>query len=213
MTDTNQGALEQRIETLEKELTEIKDREAIREVIHRYCHAVDRCDLEELKGCYHADGYDDHGFFAGNAHEFADYVIPVLEQIDSSCHSISNTRIKIKGNQAACGSYWSVIHRLRHEAGFADFWHQGRYLDVFEKRGGEWKILHRVIVGDFDRWIETIDLRAQMEDSPNATLAGCRGDKDPGNLWFDLTQHRPDRTAMEDLWGVFHALSDATRPN
>ena len=63
-------ALEQRLAALEAEVQERKEREAIREVIHRYCQAVDRCDLEMLKSCYWEDGYDDHGFFAGNAHEF-----------------------------------------------------------------------------------------------------------------------------------------------
>jgi len=71
-------ALEQRLAVLETEVKELKDREAIREVIHRYCQAVDRCDLEMLKSCYWEDGYDDHGFFAGNAHKFAEYVIPCL---------------------------------------------------------------------------------------------------------------------------------------
>ena len=205
------SALLDRIEQLEKEMTELRDREAIRDVIHRYCHAVDRCDLEELKGCYHPDGYDDHGFYAGNAHEFAAYVIPVLEQVDSSMHSITNTRIKIDGTKAACASQWSVIHRLKHEAGFADFWHQGRYLDIFEKRDEEWKILHRVVVGDFDRWIETLDLRSAMSGSPNTPLVGCRGKNDPGNLWFDLPSHKPERPAMDDFWGMFHALSQAVR--
>ena len=44
-------ALEQRLAALETEVQELKDREAIREVIHRYCQAVDRCDLEMLKSC------------------------------------------------------------------------------------------------------------------------------------------------------------------
>ena len=84
-------ALESRLAALEAQVGELRDREAIREVIHRYCQAVDRCDLEMLKSCYHADGYDDHGFFAGNAHEFAEYVIPRLECIDSSMHSIASS--------------------------------------------------------------------------------------------------------------------------
>ncbi len=202
----------ERVERLEAELGELRDREAIREVIHRYCQAVDRCDLEMLKGCYHADGYDDHGFFAGNAHEFAEYVIPVLKQIDSSMHAITNTRIRIDGDRAACQSQWSVIHRLRHDQGFADFWHQGRYLDVFEKRDGEWKILHRVVAADFDRWIETVDLRGDvLGSSQNAPLVGCRGTADPGYLWFELVKHRPERRPVTDLWGGFAALSAATR--
>ena len=144
-------ALEQRLATLEKEVQGLKDREAIREVIHRYCQAVDRCDLDMLKSCYWEDGYDDHGFFAGNAHEFAEYVIPCLEKVDSSMHSITNTRFKFDGDRCACASQWAVTHRLAHDDGFTDFLHQGRYLDVGGKREGEWKLLHRVIAGDLDR--------------------------------------------------------------
>lgn len=218
--------LQNRLERLEGELQELRDREAIREVIHRYCQAVDRCDLEMLKSCYHPDGYDDHGFFAGNAHEFAEYVIPCLARIDSSMHAITNTRFKFDGKRAACTSQWSVIHRLKNEDGFTDFWHQGRYLDVFEKRDHEWKILHRVIAGDFDRWIHTLDIRSPhhgsaspahtpprwaAEGSPNRILRGKRGQDDPGNLWFDLLRHRPERPAVADLWEGYQELSKATR--
>ena len=204
-------SVDTRLARLESELAELRDREAIREVIHRYCQAVDRCDLEMLKSCYHRDGYDDHGFFAGNAHEFAEYVIPCLERVDSSMHSITNTRFRFEGERCATTSQWHVVHRLKQEEGFTDFLHQGRYLDVWEKRDGEWKILHRVIAGDFDRWVHTLDIRSQATDSPNQTLRGCRGADDPGNLWFDLLNHKPDRPAMDDLWAMFHQLSEATR--
>ena len=204
-------SLETRLAALESELTELKDREAIREMIHRYCQAVDRCDLEMLKSCYWPDGYDDHGFFAGNAHEFAEYVIPCLAQVDSSMHAITNTRFRLDGDRCACSSQWHVVHRLAHEEGFTDFLHQGRYLDVWEKREGEWKILHRVIAGDFDRWIHTINLRAAASMGENEPLHGCRGEDDPGNRWFEILQHRPQRPPMDDLWAGFHGISAMDR--
>ena len=114
-------AIEARLEALETELQELRDREAIREAIHRYCQAVDRCDLEMLKSCYWEDGYDDHGFFGGNAHDFAEYVIPCLQQVDSSMHSITNTRFKFDGDRCACTSQWSVIHRLAHKRALPTF--------------------------------------------------------------------------------------------
>ena len=167
-------AVAARLAALEAELKELKDREAIREGIHRYCQAVDRCDLEMLKSCYWPDGYDDHGFFAGNAHAFAEYVIPCLQAIDSSMHSITNTRFRFDGNRCACSSQWHVVHRLAHEGGFTDFLHDGRYLDVWEERDGEWKLLHRVIVGDADRWVHTLNI-GQAVGGPNTPLSGTRG--------------------------------------
>ncbi len=203
--------IEARIATLEADLGELRDREAIREVIHRYCQGADRCDLELFKSCYWPDGYDDHGFFAGNAHEFCEYVIPALAQVESSFHSITNTQIVLKGARASVSSQWSVIHRLRHERGFTDFLHNGRYLDVFEKREGGWKIFHRVIVGDADRWVETLDILSASLDDQNQPLQGARGSSDPGYLGFNLLKHKPDREAMSDLWGGFHQLAKATR--
>jgi len=57
-------------------------------------------------------------------------------------------------------------------------------------------------------WDYGSDTRAS---SSTATVRGCRGADDPGNLWFDLLQHRPERPAMDDLWAGFHSLSEATR--
>ena len=202
--------LEARLQALEAELTELRDREAIREGIHLYCQAVDRCDLEMLKSCYWPDGYDDHGFFAGNAHDFAEYVIPCLQAVDSSMHSITNTRFQFAGDRCATTSQWHVVHRLGHEEGFTDFLHDGRYLDVWEKREGEWRILHRVIVGDLDRWVHTLDILRAM-GPVNAPLRGRRDGDDPGNLFFEILNHRPERPATDDLWAGFHRLSAADR--
>ena len=101
---------------------------------------------------------------------------------------------------------------MRNDEGFTDFWHQGRYLDVFEKRDGEWKILHRIIANDLDRWFDTIDLPALMSAAApdNPVVRGCRGDRDPSYRGFGLLEHRPARPGMEDLWGPFAAMAQAT---
>jgi hypothetical protein len=43
------------------------DKDEIRDVIYRYCRAVDRCDLELMLSCYRPDARDHHTFFIGNA--------------------------------------------------------------------------------------------------------------------------------------------------
>jgi hypothetical protein len=211
-------SVEARMVKLESALQSLQDREAIRDVIHRYCRSADRCDIDGFKACYWPDGFDDHGFFGGNAWEFCDYVIPVLKQIDSSIHAITNTIIDIDGDRAFCESQWSVVHRLREDAELLDFWHQGRYLDIFEKRNGEWRILVRTIVSDTDRLIKTKDFRmimaaaaAQSPDAgrgaENTALVGARAPHDPvfkGKAIKDLVKDRP---GMPDLWGPYFALS------
>jgi len=211
-------ALTSRLDRLEAELTSLKDREAIRDVIHRYCRAADRCDLEGFKACYWPDGFDDHGFFGGNAWAFCDYVIPVLKKIDRSIHAITNTIIDIEGDRAFCESQWSVVHRLREDDGLLDYWHQGRYIDIFEKRNGEWRIFLRTIVSDTDRLLKTKDIReimaAAAAQSPptgrgaeNVALAGARAPQDPVYLGFGIADVVKERPGMPDLWGPYHVLS------
>lgn len=205
--------VDSRLDHLELKLSELYDKEAIREIIHRYCRAADRCDLEALKACYWPDGFDDHGFFGGNAWEFCDYVVPQLRKIDRSIHAITNTIIELDGERAFCESQWSVVHRLRDIDRLHDYWHQGRYLDVFEKRNGEWRIYLRLLVADCDRLITIKDMRAlAAEYGGEATRAneptlGARAPDDPVYLGQSVARASKTRTPMQDLWGGFYALA------
>lgn len=209
MTDT----LTARLDALERELTVLRDKDAIRDVIHRYCRSADRCDLQGFKSCYWEDGFDDHGFYGGSGQGLGDYVIPVLAQIDSSLHAITNTIIDLDGDRAFVESQWSVIHRLKKPDGdFLDFWHNGRYLDIFEKRSGEWRIHTRTIVADMDRLLRTKDMRRVMgppeapSSANNRPLQGARAPNDPVFAGFDIGKLAFERTAMPDLWQGFYAL-------
>jgi hypothetical protein len=204
--------LESRFRTLETNVNFLRDRAAIQDVIHRYCRAADRCDLEAFKSCYWSDGFDDHGFFGGNAWDFCNYVIPELRKIDRSVHSITNTLIELDGARAYCESQWSVVHRLRDADRLYDYWHQGRYLDIFEKRDGEWRIFLRLLVADCDRLITTADIRAiaaefgGQEAIDHQPLPGARAPDDPVCRGRAIADAVKRRAAMPDLWGGFYAL-------
>lgn len=131
------AALVSRLEILEA-------REAIRDVLYRYARGADRGDVDLFKSCYWPDATDCHWFWNGNAHEFADYVIPLLREIPNSQHSITNPIIELDGDRAFVECQWYVIHHIGLDAErFIDQQAEGRYLDVFERRNGEWRILHR----------------------------------------------------------------------
>ena len=205
------GTLEERLSALEAEVTALRDREAIREVIHRYCRAADRCDLDAFKACYWPDGRDDHLFYGGNAWAFCDYVLPLLRKIEASVHAITNTIIELKGDRAFCESQWSVVHRLRKpDPSFLDYWHNGRYLDIFEKRDGEWRILERTIVGDMDRLIRIKDIPAILYQGagPPEGKSGARFPDDPVYKGFDMATLVVDRPGMEDFWPGYVALAE-----
>lgn len=205
------ATIEARLAALEAEVTALRDKDAIKEVIHRYCRAADRCDLDAFKACYWPDGRDDHLFYGGNAWNFCEYVIPVLRKIEASVHAITNTIIELKGDRAFCESQWSVVHRLRKpDTSFLDYWHNGRYLDIFEKRDGEWRIFQRTIVGDMDRLIKTKDIRAIMYQGGErpAGKTGARHPNDPVYKGFDLPELVLDRPGAEDFWSPYLALAE-----
>lgn len=74
-------------------------------------------------------------------------------------------------------SIHEILHRLAGATGLTDIWHQGRYVDVFERRGGECKILNRVVLIECQRWLRTADLQKLVTGSFQATaglITQCR---------------------------------------
>jgi hypothetical protein len=134
-------------------LGNLLDREAIREVLTRYCRAADRCDEDLLRSCYHQDALDRHGRFSGSAGDFASWVIGVQRTSSiTTQHATSNVVIDLAGPVAWVESAFTATH-IRPPAGefaepFVDtFW--GRYVDRFEKRDGVWAIASREVVHDW----------------------------------------------------------------
>src|SRR4051812_48465094 len=95
-------------------VTELLDREAIRECLVRYCHGVDRCDLEAVKSAFWEDAVDDHGpYFKGSAWELAEFAMPVQKARDQSVHHITNVIIRIEGRTAKVLAYNFAYSRVR----------------------------------------------------------------------------------------------------
>jgi hypothetical protein len=125
---------------------QLSDREQIRDVAMRYCHGVDRLDPDWMKSAYWPDAIDEHGSFNGNAHEFVDYCMPAHTLWRWTMHSIYNHQIDLDPDRRhAHGEIYNVTHLCRTDSGAIDTWY-GRYLDHYEKRGDEWRIIHRVCV-------------------------------------------------------------------
>jgi hypothetical protein len=160
-------------QSLESRLKLALDRQEIEHVLKLYCRAIDRCDMELLKSIYHPDGTDDHGSFSGNAMEFAEFIIPALRAgITDGMHTVTHCTIDVDGDFATSESYYWAYQRAHggEEAVTAffgpdyaarckaegtldachDYYCGGRYIDLFERRGGEWKILRRKITNEWN---------------------------------------------------------------
>jgi hypothetical protein len=125
---------------------EISDREQIRDVAMLYCRGVDRLDVACMKSAYWPDAIDEHGGFVGNGHAFAEYCMTAHLKWSWTMHSIFNHTVEVDdGGLSARGELYNVTNLCRADTGAIDTWY-GRYLDRYDKRGDEWRILRRVCV-------------------------------------------------------------------
>jgi len=132
-------------------LAELAARQAITEVIHRYCRAMDRMDADLALSCWHEGGTDDHApLFAGTAEAFIGWLWPVHAAMETTRHVISNVLIELQGDKAGAESYWTVTLRVKKDGDLYDVIGGGRYVDNFECIDGQWAIRHRQSLHDWD---------------------------------------------------------------
>jgi len=132
-------------------LDELLAKQAITEVIHRYCRAMDRMDAALALSCWHEGGTDDHApLFAGTAQGFIEWLWPVHGAMESTRHVVSNILIELNGDKAGAESYWTVTLRMKKDGDLYDVIGGGRYVDNFECIDGEWAIRHRQSLHDWD---------------------------------------------------------------
>ncbi len=119
-------------------------------------------------------------------------VAECLPAAHTTVHSISNEIIEFNGDRAFVESHVHVLHEMAApgEDPGKPFLHQlveCRYVDIFEKRNGEWKILYRHVVLD-----NMVDFRVPVYPAAGAPeAAGKRSKDDPVYAGFDLQKLRP----------------------
>lgn len=159
---------------------------AIRDVVYRYCRGIDRRDLELVRSCYHADARDEHGGYVGGVEGFLQHALAGLSRCERTLHFIGNVLVEVEGDRARCESYALAFHRLpgREEQPPRDRVVALRYLDVFTRRSGEWRIALRRCVSE---WTRT-DPVGPGWDFPPAWLRGEFSPADPisDERWRDV---------------------------
>jgi ketosteroid isomerase-like protein len=159
------------------------DRIAIAEVLARYCHAVDHLDWDELASVYHEDATDRHGAYQGSAAGFLEWVKPQFTgRFAATMHTISNVLINLDGARAVSQCQVRADHLVKDELGGGIFQFWGSYVDVFEQRDGQWKILHRIVVRRFANVVPR-----SVSNGADFTLA-------PGGGYVEYSRCRDDPT-------------------
>lgn len=152
------------IEQLQREVQELRDREAIKECIFRYCRGADRLDREVMLSAYHVDAIDEHGKFVGTAAEFVDWAL--AQHIDahlSTQHFVGNHLCDIDGDKAHAETYFMFV--AMNKRGKIMQMNGGRYIDRFERRNGTWAIAYRICLRDW----ANLDERPDMNDLTSFT--------------------------------------------
>ena len=130
-------------------------RQAVTDVLHRYCRAMDRIDRALALTCWHEGATVDYGdAFRGGAADFVEWVCRVHEDVFvAHSHQITNVALRLTDDRAASESYVTVALRTRGDGAGeqVDIVGRGRYLDRWSCRDGTWAIEHRQHVTDLQQ--------------------------------------------------------------
>lgn len=169
----------------------LADRAQIQDVLYQSCRAIDRLDLNAIRRAFHPGAVDKHGMYNGDVEGFIKWLDDRHKPIIFSAHSISNMLIEFAGPDIAIvETYVQGLQRyaadasasLKQLSGSAqgkggaeiDMTVFCRYVDRFERRGGEWRIQERAVVFDSLRMSE---VPADAPKMSNEWILGERRDR------------------------------------
>jgi len=148
----------------------------IRQVVLRYCRGIDRMDRELVRSCYHPDATDSHGTFSGGVEEFLTWVWRILDRYTLTMHYVANQLVEAHGSdRARCESYGMAVHRTDGGEARGNLTTGFRFVDDFERRGGEWRIVRRLATTE---WVR-VEHEADRWPIPAGMLTGRRDRSDP----------------------------------
>ena len=161
------------------------NKQAITEVLYRYCRAMDRIDRDLTLSIWHPDGTCNYSSTEGLADMlFRDYLTgstKARQGFANHSHQITNILIELSGDRAASEAYFTAsLQTVPTEGKVQEHLWRGRYLDRWSKRDGDWAIDHRQVV--FDSYTP-YDFPAERAKGAPTTLSRRDGE-DPSYAHF-----------------------------
>jgi hypothetical protein len=157
----------------DQKIEELLAKQEIYELACSYARGLDRLDRALLSSVFAADAFCEYGFYDGPYPAFVDYAMTALEGHEANHHMLGNALIEVDGDEAFGEIYFHAYHKVKSQDGFEDLVIAGRYLDRYERRDGEWKIVYRSERNDWSRTQPTHD--PYFDASPDG-LRGARMD-------------------------------------
>lgn len=147
-------------------MDELLAKDQIRSALLRYTRGVDRLDTALIDSCFHPDAIIEHGGMVFDGEHWGPAVVESMAKAcKNSRHSIGNQYIEIDGDTAYSETYCSahLLGDAPDGSGEQLLDRAVRYVDQFELREGEWRVIFRKTVLDWDR-IERIVARPALLD-------------------------------------------------
>jgi hypothetical protein len=133
-------------------LRTLSDRQQITDLIHRYCRAVDRLDLDLGHSIWHEDATADYGadVYQGPGGGVIDFVCAQHRHTLHHAHCATNILIELDGDRAGGEAYITAHLRVRKGEQVLQMTVWARHIDRWSRRQGRWGLDQRIAVRDFD---------------------------------------------------------------
>ncbi|WP_454798619.1 nuclear transport factor 2 family protein [Novosphingobium lindaniclasticum] len=168
----------------DERLRELADKDAIRDLIHAYCRAVDRLDIPLGHSIWHENGHADYGadYYQGPGRGVIDRICADHRNLLSHSHQVTNILVALAGDRAGSEAYVNGTMRTERDGKLYQIAVWGRYCDNWEKRLGKWGLVHRQVVFEHEE-IRPVTALGHSNQ-------GCRDGSDPSYAALKLDPAR-----------------------
>jgi hypothetical protein len=141
---------------IQAEVTYLMDRQQIADTLQKYIRGIDRHDKDLARSAFWPEARINMGGEPQALDEYVNDEEGLLATYLAHQHHITGQTVEIQGNTAHVESYVLFL-ALPHNVAEKTEVGSGRYIERWEKRKGEWKILVREYVHDLTVHAETVD--------------------------------------------------------
>jgi len=164
------------------------DRQAIQDVLTRYCRGADRADVALIADAYHPDATEDHGgIYCGPAAAYVAQLAAILPRAGLINHMTTNVLIELDGDIARVESYILTFARMKKDGEKFDTLTLARAVDRFERRNGAWKIAARRLVWEWNHEMPFAETWGRGLIAPDPSIL-VRGKKAPDDLVYQAAK-------------------------
>ncbi|WP_166904144.1 nuclear transport factor 2 family protein [Mycobacterium sp. DL440] len=183
--------------SLTHELSQLLDREKIRDCLARLARGEDRRNAELISRAYWPGAIVDLGIFSGTLEKYLDWVVPGSPDIPVTQHVLGQILIDLHDETALVETPVLAYHRTITRGTERDLVIGGRYLDWMDSVSGDWRIAKRTMLYD---WCQDLGTSADW----SAGLMGMPFDIDS---YAGRATKDPSEGFLGDRW-PYHHTSD-----